>query len=118
MCMDKGMQEAFIKYAADDVVKLRPGEAPIMNKPDLEKMFAEHAQDGVLKFQWTPVKADIAASGDLGYTFGNWSIFVPSDGTTRDTTIYGNYISIWKKQTDGSWKYVLDGGNSTPAPEN
>ncbi len=118
MCMDKGMQEAFIKYAADDVVKLRPGEAPIMNKPDLEKMFAEHAQDGVLKFQWTPVKADIAASGDLGYTFGNWSIFVKSDGTTRDTTIYGNYISIWKKQKDGSWKYVLDGGNSTPAPEN
>lgn len=117
MCMDKGMQEAFLEYAADDVIKLRPGELPVMNKAELRQMFEAHASDGVLKFQWSPVKADIAASGDLGYTFGNWSIFIRSDGVTKDTTIYGNYVSIWKKQKDGSWKYVLDGGNSTPKPE-
>ena len=116
LCMDKGMQEAFVQYAADDVIKLRPGERPVMNKKELEQMFAAHASDGVLKFSWTPLKADIAASGDLGYTFGNWQILIPGDGVTKDTTIYGNYVSIWKKQADGSWKYVLDGGNQTPAP--
>jgi ketosteroid isomerase-like protein len=63
------------------------------------------------------VKADISSSGDLGYTFGNWQIFVKGGPTSKDTTIYGNYISIWKKQADGSWKYELDGGNVTPKPE-
>jgi len=38
--------------------------------------------------------------------------------TGADTVIYGVYVSIWKKQKDGSWKYILDGGNTTPKPEN
>jgi ketosteroid isomerase-like protein len=29
----------------------------------------------------------------------------------KDTIIYGTYISIWKKQSDGNWKFVLDSGN-------
>ncbi len=116
MCMEKGMSEAFMKFAADDVVKMRPQEYPIMNRQDLQKMFDEHKSDGDLKFNWEPIKADIAASGDLGYTFGNWKIFVKGDGVMNDTTIYGNYISIWKKQKDGTWKYELDGGNVTPKP--
>ncbi|MGZ4059510.1 MAG: YybH family protein, partial [Bacteroidia bacterium] len=118
MCMDKGMSTAFMAYAADDVIKMRPQEYPIMNKQDLKKMFDEHKSDGNLKFKWEPVKGDISASGDLGYTFGNWQIYIKGGPTSKDTTIYGNYISIWKKQADGSWKYVLDGGNVTPAPEN
>lgn len=117
MCMEKGMAVAFVYFAADDVVKMRPQEYPIMNKTDLKKMFDDHKDDGVLKFKWEPVKADISSSGDLGYTFGNWQIFVKGGPTSKDTTIYGNYISIWKKQADGSWKYELDGGNVTPKPE-
>jgi ketosteroid isomerase-like protein len=115
MCMKQGMSEAFIYYAAEDVIKMRPYEFPIMNKAELQRMFNEHSSDGNLKFGWEPVKADISSSGDLGYTFGNWKIFVPHDSTHKDTTLFGNYVSIWKKQSDGSWKYVLDGGNSTPA---
>ena len=42
MCMEKGMAVSFIKYAADDVVKMRPQEFPIMNRTDLQKMFDEH----------------------------------------------------------------------------
>src|SRR3954470_11206754 len=97
LCLQEGMTVAFLKYAADDVVKMRPEEFPVMNKKELEKMFEDHKNDGVLKFSWEPLKADIAASGDLGYTFGNWKIFVKGDGAARDTTVYGNYISIWKK---------------------
>jgi ketosteroid isomerase-like protein len=117
MCMDKGMSVAFMNYAADDVVKMRPQEHPIMNKQDLKSMFDVHKNDGDLKFQWKAVKGDISSSGDLGYTFGNWEIFIKGGPTAKDTTIYGNYISIWKKQKDGSWKYELDGGNVTPKPE-
>ncbi len=114
MCLEQGMETAFMTYAADDVIKMRPQEFPVMNKQELKRMFDEHAGDGNLKFGWEPVKADISSSGDLGYTFGNWKIFIPGDSLNNDTTLYGNYISIWKKQNDGSWKFVLDGGNATP----
>ncbi len=117
MCMEKGMSVAFMNYAAEDVVKMRPQEYPIMNKKDLQKMFDDHKNDGDLKFKWEPVKGDISSSGDLGYTFGNWQIVIKGGPTSKDTTVYGNYISIWKKEADGSWKYVLDGGNVTPKPE-
>ena len=56
LCMDKGMSVAFMNYAADDVVKMRPQEHPIMNKQDLKSMFDEHKNDGDLKFQWKAVK--------------------------------------------------------------
>ena len=50
-------------------------------------------------------------SADLGYTFGNW-ILTKIDGNKR----HGVYYTFWKKQKNGEWKFVFDGGNSTPEP--
>jgi ketosteroid isomerase-like protein len=44
-------------------------------------------------------------SGDLGYTYELFTV------TAKDTTMQGTYVSIWKKQKDGNWKFVLDTGN-------
>ena len=52
----------------------------------------------------------------LGYTYGNY-IFKHKDKAGKLITDYGKYTSIWKKQRDGSWKVVLDMGNSSPAPK-
>jgi ketosteroid isomerase-like protein len=54
--------------------------------------------------------AEASISGDMGYTFGNWKF------TKKDRVMYGNYSTIWKKQVNGSWKFVCDGGNITPKP--
>ena len=58
---------------------------------------------------WEPLRAEIAASQDLGYTFGRYAL---RDGET--VKAYGVYVTVWKKQPDGSWKFVLDGGGTTP----
>jgi ketosteroid isomerase-like protein len=63
---------------------------------------------------WTPVGADISASGDLGYTYGNYE-FHSKDKDGKAAVEYGKYTSIWKLQKDGSWKVVLDMGNASPA---
>jgi hypothetical protein len=39
---------------------------------------------------------------------GNWKYVTP------DTTMYGLYYTIWKRQTDGKWKWSVDGGNNMP----
>jgi len=65
---------------------------------------------------WKPVYADMAASGDLGYTYGTFE-FRSRDKDGKLTVEYGKYVSIWKKQKDGSWKVVMDMGNSSPVPK-
>jgi uncharacterized protein (TIGR02246 family) len=65
---------------------------------------------------WEPTEADIAASGDLGYTIGRFeSTFVGPDGQRGKRT--GTYVTIWKKQGDGSWKVAVDiGSNNVKEP--
>jgi ketosteroid isomerase-like protein len=67
------------------------------------------------RLTWTPVGADMAASGDLGYTYGTYE-FASKDKDGKEVVNHGKYTSIWKLQTDGSWKVVLDMGNASPEP--
>jgi len=109
MSEEKGMREAFAYYAAEDVIKMREGAFPIFGRQDLIR-YLRQVPDSLVRLRWVPVKADV--SGDLGYTFGKWEMWVGG----KDTLMYGSYVTIWKRQENGSWKYVLDGGNSTPKP--
>jgi ketosteroid isomerase-like protein len=111
MSVEKGLNAAFICYAADSVVKMREGKFPVLGKTEMAALYMARPDSGMI-LKWTPVKADIGQSDDLGYTFGEWELYIK----TTDTTMYGNYISIWKKQADGTWKYVLDAGCNTPKP--
>lgn len=67
------------------------------------------------KLTWQPRFADAAASGDLGYTWGTWQVerTLP-DGSVKRAT--GKYVTLWRRQPDGTWKYVLDTGVSDPPP--
>jgi ketosteroid isomerase-like protein len=62
---------------------------------------------------WKPTSADVAASGDLGYTIGRWE-FTGAEGSAR-----GSYVTIWRRQPDGAWKVVVDIGDTDapPGPE-
>lgn len=109
MSMEKGMKAAFLFYAADEVIKMRDGKVPLFGIKEMEKSF-EGVDDQQIHLQWIPLKADI--SGILGYTFGKWELRIKG----KDTIQYGTYVTVWKKQDNGSWKFVLDAGNNTPKP--
>ena len=108
----EGFFNALLKYADKNIVKLNEGQFPVIGKSELTKLFGNRS--GTKALIWEPVHGEVAESGDLGYTWGNWHL---SD-KEKDTTYYGNYFTMWKKQSDGSWKVLLDGGNSTPPPVN
>lgn len=110
-CQSNGLSKAFIEFAADDVILMRQNQFPIVGKDSLKKKYSSIKKQPNLS--WSPVYADVAASGDLGYTFGKWKL-VSQTSVGTDTVSYGVYVSIWKRQSDGRWKYVFDGGNETP----
>ncbi len=98
-----GMKAAFLYYIDSGVVLLRPNHFPIVGKNAQE--YLQKINDSSFSLTWRPESAELAASGDLGYTYG---IYTYQD---RDTSYEGTYVTVWRKQADGSWKFVLDTGN-------
>ncbi len=115
MAIDSGLEEAFASFADQKAVILRNGEYALEGVVAIGQSY--QAFDTLFVYPprllWMPVKAEIARSGDLGYTYGNYE-FITMDSLQKESKTYGNYVTIWKRQADGSWKYVLDGGVSTP----
>jgi ketosteroid isomerase-like protein len=106
--------QGYLSYYADDAVEVPNGATIIQGKMNIAKTLGFLDQkDNHLT--WTPVGADLSASGDLGYTYGNYE-FRSKDKDGKPIVDHGKYTSIWKKQRDGSWKVVLDMGNSSPEP--
>jgi len=102
---EKGMKSAFLDYIDSNGVLLRPNHLPLLGADAIDYLIQQNDSSFTLK--WEPKNGAVAASGELGYTYGLY-VLRPS---TKDTLIYGNYVSIWKKQKDGKWKFVLDSGN-------
>src|SRR5262249_36581363 len=65
--------------------------------------------------EWQPIFADASRSSDLGYTTGPWTF--RAKGAKDQASAWGDYITLWRKQPDGVWKVVFDGGISHPAPK-
>ena len=84
-----------------------------------------HGRDAVMKawsdffmpdgptLSWTPTKGEVIGAGDVGYTTGN-SLFRQKDKDGKVSERRGQYVTIWKKQSDGSWKVVFDTGSNLP----
>jgi hypothetical protein len=64
---------------------------------------------------WKPLFASIANSGDLGFTVGEY-INTVRGPTGAAVQRYGKYLTVWKRQKDGSWKFLVDAGNPSPSP--
>ena len=103
MSRQLGMKKAFIQYLSKEGTLLRPGHMPIVGADAID--FLSQINDTAYTISWVPTRGDIASSGDLGYTFGIYTL------ATADTTLKGTYVNVWKKQPDGDWKFVIDSGN-------
>lgn len=108
-----GLAEAFASWAAPDATMMPVDQKPVTGRDEVRKQFADFPADMTLS--WKPFKADIAKSGDLGYTLGTYELKRRGAGG-EPVVSHGKYCSVWKKQADGSWKWVVDIGNSSPAP--
>jgi ketosteroid isomerase-like protein len=105
----------YMSYYADDAVEVPNGAPVIQGKENIAKGMT-FLDDKSNHLVWTPAGADISASGDLGYTYGNYE-FHSKDKDGKPAVEHGKYTSIWKKQKDGSWKVALDMGNASPEPK-
>ena len=101
----KGMKTAFLEYLDSNATILRPGHLPIEGAGAIDYLIQQ--DDAAVSYSWDPHHAEVAQSGDLGYTYG---VYLMQSKETEETK-YGTYVSVWKKQSDGNWKLLIHSAN-------
>jgi len=107
MAGEVGIPAAFILYAADDAVVLR-GDQLVVGKSELIAFYQDqYGENEDESLSWEPDFVDVSSSGDLGYTYGQYTYsYVDSTGSTIEHT--GIFHTVWKRQPDGTWRFVWD----------
>lgn len=111
--VDNSAATAFNQYLTEDALELPAGRNPIEGRENIFKLMNE-GQD-TYTLDWSPQFADVSISGELGYTWGYYTLtYKDEDG--KEQRNYGKYLNIWKKQLNGEWKVSVDMGNQSPNP--
>lgn len=98
----KGLN-GFLSFFADNATVL-PRKGPlIVGREAIRNYYTAMFAEPGFAFRWSPLRADVALSGDIGYTLG---------AVERGGNKNGKYNLIWKKQVNGDWKIVAEMGLS------
>jgi uncharacterized protein (TIGR02246 family) len=107
--IEKGDAAAAGALYADDAVMLGSDAATLSGKGEIGKELDGFAKAGAKNVKVTPTKVD--GRGDLAYSYGTWSM------TMGGKPAAGKYAEVFRRQPDGSWKYVVDSWSFDPAPK-
>lgn len=103
---------AFADWFAPDGVALNNGQAPLEGLVAIAK--SANWDPKVYQLTWTTTDAQMGPSGDMGYTWGHFEGH-SKDAAGNPIVTSGRYITVWRKEKDGSWKVALDAGANEPA---
>jgi ketosteroid isomerase-like protein len=108
----EGGGKAFATWFAEDGVSMGNGQAPAHGREAIAKGATWSPKN--YQLTWTPTDGVMSPSGDMGYTWGHYEgRSIDPDGNSKVMT--GRYLTIWRKEPDGSWKVLLDASQDEPA---
>ncbi|MFM2361059.1 MAG: hypothetical protein RLY16_3052 [Bacteroidota bacterium] len=102
---EQGLRVAYMEYIDSNGILLRPASLPFVAGDAID--FISQTNDSSIQMTWEPQTGEVAKSGELGYTYGVYSIKPKAE----DTVYYGTYINVWKRNASGKWKLMLGSGN-------
>jgi uncharacterized protein (TIGR02246 family) len=103
--------EGWASFFADSGMMVTPGQN-VVGRRAIRELMAPELSDTTRTLTWHPTSVEVAAGADLGYSIGRWERTARRGDST--VTRRGSYVTIWKRQGDGTWKAVLDIGNADP----
>lgn len=97
----EGTIKAYQFYVNEDAMRLlRNGHTPFIGKAASVAFLSEKS----VSMNWEPLKAVVARSADLGYTYGSYEL----KSSEAESGEKGYYLRVWKRAADGKWKMVMD----------
>jgi ketosteroid isomerase-like protein len=103
--------DATVAYYADDATLLAPNAPMVSDKQSIRKTWTEMFATPGFSISWQGTKVEIARSGDIGYTVGTYQMGM-HDPKGNPMTDRGKYVTVWRKQPDGTWKAIVDTFNT------
>lgn len=109
--------DAWMAYYTADAVVLPPNEATLTDPAGVRSLLSGLLALPNLTMGWKTTRAVIAASGDLGYSYGVYQLsFTGPDG--KPVQDHGKVLQIWRLDAEGKWKCAVDTWSSDlPAPK-
>lgn len=98
---EHGLRAAFERFMVEDTVIYRPG-------PVSGRSFYAKAPEAEVTLDWAPERAGVAASGDLGFTTGPYTIRPKNDASK--VLGAGHFLSLWQRNAQGGFDNVIDLG--------
>lgn len=108
LAAEKGTKAAFLGFLADDAVVFLP------ERTNAKTFWSARGESPSL-LSWAPNYADVSANGIIGYTTGNWEY--RAKGKEDAPSAFGDFITIWLRQPNGKYKFVVDIGVGHEKPE-
>jgi ketosteroid isomerase-like protein len=108
--------DALVAHYAPDAYFIAPGVKSTSGSADIRKVYEEGAKDPNFNISFSPDKIDVAASGELAYSRGRFTETYTDPGTKQVKSDGGSFVTVYKKQDDGTWKAVEDFAAADPAP--
>lgn len=106
MAAEKGIAEAFWYYADSNAVIKRGNDSLIQGKENIKNYYSSDYYK-TASVKWSPDFIDVAEKGDMAYTYGKY-IWQSRDSSGKTNEFKGVFHTVWKRQKDGTWKYVWD----------
>jgi len=116
-----GIANSFLEYMAYEC--FLPDQLMLSRSEYQAAVLAARAKAGAaykpgpnpnVQLTWSPSKVQVSDDGTLGYTWGRYD-FTSKGKDGKVDTSSGIYLTIWRRQADGSWKFVYDGSPQIPA---
>jgi uncharacterized protein (TIGR02246 family) len=108
-----GDMEATLSYWAEDATMMAPGQPPMRGKQAIREYLESTSSIPGFTVRWEPLEAHVAASGDLAYLIER-NQFSYQDSTGARITESNKVVTVWRKESDDSWKNVIDMWNADP----
>jgi uncharacterized protein (TIGR02246 family) len=108
--------EKYVSFYADDAVLFWPGAPMVTGRAAIREFMRAFLSMPAFALSFTTAAVEVSGAGDLAYSYGtNRVTLVAPDG--RRMNDRGKYLTVYRKQPDGTWRVVADIGNSDlPAP--
>ena len=106
-----GGGKAFAAWFADDAVNLSNGRPALLGRGAIAA--SANWDPKVYQLTWTPTGAQMGPSNDMGFTWGHYEGHA-KDAHGQPVVVSGRYITVWKKQADGTWKVAMDASATEP----